>query len=401
MPKYFYKAYALSKEKKEGIVEAENKQQALVKLDSSCLFPLGVELVSDNKGNVVKAGRVKSKDIVIFTRQISNLLEAGLTISNAIALIARQKLNPHLQLVIGRLKSDLKEGMMFSEALSQHPRIFPKLYIALVKSGESGGFLEEIMNKLAGFLENEEEVKTKIKSAMAYPVFIAVMGLATIFILLAFVIPKLTLVFEDVGQILPLPTQILVGISNLLNKYFWISVLAAALTVFVVNRILRNPKYIISFDKFKLQTPIIGKIIIRREMERFCRVLAMLLSNGLTIMPSLEIVSAIIENSILRKEIISIRLLVKNGLSLDEAMAKSKYFPVSLIDIISVGGETGNLENVLSKIAITYDKEIDRDTKTFISLLEPAMILIMGSIVAFIVVAMLLPIFQINFIQGG
>jgi len=401
MPKFLYQAYTKSKERKEGVIEAENKTQALKKLDSLSLFPINIRILDrvDSDTFIGKIGRVNSVDVATFTRQISNLLDSGLTILAALILVRRQAWKPSLKFIIDKLIEDLKEGKTFSDSLSQHPDIFPTLYVSLVRSGEAGGFLEEVMMRLADFLENEEELKTKLRSAMVYPALIAVVGIATIFILLSFVIPKLVLVFEDFGQILPMPTQILIYISSLLSQYWWLVVFLIGLFFFIVNRILKTSEGRSCFDNFKLKLPVFGTVILKRQMERFCRILATLLGNGVTILPSLEIVRDIMENNILKREVEKMRADVRGGRSLAKAMSKSKYFPASIVNIISVGEESGSLEKVLKKISISYEREVDRSLKAFTSLLEPIMILVMGSIVAFIVAAMLLPIFQLNFMM--
>ncbi|MDD5005120.1 MAG: type II secretion system F family protein [Candidatus Omnitrophica bacterium] len=399
MPKFFYQAYTKSKEKKEGVIEAENKMQALERLDRLSLFPVGIKLSDgiDNEEVVRIRGRVKFSDIVTFSRQISNLLDSGLTILAALMLVLKQTLKPSLKSVIEEIIEDLKEGKTFSYSLSRHPNIFSGLYVSLIKSGETGGFLEDTMKRIADFMESEEELRAKVRSAMIYPILIAIVGIITIFVLLSFVVPKLVLVFEDFGQTLPLPTQVLVSLSYLLSRYWWLVVLFITLIIFIINRISKTQEGRIFIDRFKLKIPVLGTIVLKRQIERFCRILATLLGNGVTILPSLEVVRDIMENNILKREIEKMRLEIRDGSSLTKAMSKSRHFPVSVINIISVGEESGSLEKVLQKISANYEREIDRDLRDFTSLLEPLMILVMGLIVAFIVTAMLLPIFQINF----
>lgn len=399
MPKFFYQAYTKNREKKEGVIEAENKAQALSKLDSLSLFP--IKISSQNElgivRNIGKAGKINQSDIVSFTRQISNLLDAGLIILSALSLVSKQAIKQPLKLVIDKIIEDLKEGKSFSDSLAQHPKIFSKLYVSLVRSGEAGGFLEEVMGRLADFMENEEELRVKVRQAMIYPILIAAVGIATIFILLSFVIPKLVLVFADFEQALPLPTQILINISSFLSGFWWLIILSVVLIIFIFNRILKSREGRVFFDNFQLNIPVLGTVILKRQIERFSRILATLLGNGVTILPSLEIVSDVMENNILKQEVDKMRIEVRDGSSLTKAVSKSRHFPVSLVNIISVGEEAGSLEKVLKKISVSFEKEVDRSLKTLTSLLEPLMILFMGSIVAFIVISMLLPIFQINF----
>lgn len=399
MSRFFYRAYTKSKERKEGFIEAENKTQVLAKLDKLSLFPTNISETNQISSDTIlsKIKKISATDVASFTRQISNLLEAGLTILAALMLISRQSWKPSLKLVINRLIEDLKEGKTFSSSLAQHPHIFSSLYVSLIRSGEAGGFLEEVMSRLADFLENEEELKAKVRSAMIYPALIAVVGLLTIFLLLGFVIPKLVSVFQDFGEILPIPTQILVNLSSFVSQSWWLIVLSIVVVIFLMRRSLKTSEGRLFFDRLKLKMPVLGAVVLKRQMERFSRILAMLLGNGVTILPSLEIVRDIMENNILKQEVEKIRVEVRDGSSLARAIGRTKHFPDSMGNIVSVGEESGSLEKVLRKISSSYEREVDRDLKTFTSLLEPLMILVMGSIVAFIVTAMLLPIFQINF----
>ncbi|MFC1755483.1 type II secretion system F family protein [Thermoproteota archaeon] len=400
MPKFLYQAYTKSKERKGGVIEAENKAQVLAKLDSLSLYPIQIKIL-DSSGSdsiiVGNMGRVKSADIVIFTRQISDLLDAGLTILAALMLVSRQVWKPSLKFVIDKLIADLKEGATFSNALAQHPKIFSGLYVSLIRSAEAGGFLKEVMVRLADFLEEEDELRSQVSSAMIYPLLIAAVGVLTIWGLLSFVIPKLVIVFQDFDQVLPVPTQLLVSFSAFLGHYWWLVILSVMLIVFIFSRISRTSEGGIFFDRMKLKIPILGAIVLKTQMGRFCRILATLLGNGVTILPSLEIVRDIIENSVLKKEVEQMRVEVRDGSALSRAVSKSKYFPIDIVNIVGVGEESGNLEKVLRKISLGYERQVERNLRTLISLLEPIMILVMGSIVAFIVVAMLLPIFQINF----
>lgn len=403
MPRFFYQAYNQTREKKEGIIEAESKTQASEKLNKLSFYPLQIKALDEtDEGERIIRGfkRINVADVVAFTRQLSNLLEAGLTILSALLLLLKQTWKPSLTSVIKALIDDLKEGKTFSVALSKHPTIFSKVYVALVKSAEAGGFLNEVMTRLADFMEVEETFKEKVRSAMIYPAMIAIVGAGTIYVLLSFVIPKLVLVFEDFGQILPVPTQLLVTVSVFLSSFWWLIAIAIVLIVFIWMRILKSSEGRLFFDRFKLSIPAFGDLVLKTQMERFSRILATLLGNGVAILPSLEIVRDILDNKILQDELEQIRIAVRDGASLSIAVSKSHYFPVAIVNIISVGEESGSLEKVLKKVSQTYAREVDRTLKTFISLFEPIMILVMGSIVAFIVIAMLLPIFQLNFMAG-
>lgn len=402
MPKFFYRAYTKNKERKEGFIDAESKSEALAKLDKLSLYPTNISEFNMATRDIAKGStkKINSSDVAIFTRQISNLLDAGLTILASLVLISRQTLKTSLKLVAEKLIEDLKAGKAFSDCLVKYPYTFSSLYVSLIRSGEAGGFLPEVMKRLADFMENEEEIKMRIRAAMIYPILIAAVGLITIFLLLGFVIPKLVLVFEDFGQVLPLPTQILIDLSAFVSQFWWLIVLVIAVILFLTKRLLKTPEGRSSFQRFQLRIPVVGGMILKRQLERFSRILATLLGNGVTILPSLEIVRDIMENDLLRQEVNKIHMEVRDGSSLARAISRAKYFPISLANIVSVGEESGSLEKVLSKVAGSFERELDRNIKIFISLLEPLMILVMGSIVAFIVTAMLLPVFQINFMVG-
>jgi len=400
MPKFSYQAYNNLKERKEGVIEAENKTQALAKLDSLSLFPIRITTQEESASSsfTTSATKARSQDIINFTRQIANLLDAGLTILVALNILSKQKWSPTFKLVIEKLIDSVREGKSFSDSLNQYPKIFSSLYVSMVRSGEMGGFLKEIIKRLADFMENEDELKNKVSSAMVYPLLILSVGILTVFILLSFVVPKLVLVFEDFGQALPMPTQILISISSFLNQFWWTIILLFGIVVFVINRVLKTKEGKLLFDGLTLKIPLLGELVLKRQVERFSRILSTLLHSGVTILPSLEVARDILDNSILKKEVESVRVDVRDGSSLAKAVSRAKTFPASLVTIISVGEESGNLEDVLLKFSIGYERDIDRAVKMVTSLLEPLMILTMGAVVAFIVSAMLLPIFQINFI---
>jgi len=401
MPRFSYQAYNSNKERQDGIIDAENRAQAFEKLNRLSLYPLKITPLDETEVARFMSksfARVHAADVVVLTRQVSDLLEAGLTILSALLLVSKQAWRPALKNVVEALINDLKEGRTFSAALSNHPAVFSKVYVALVRSSEAGGFLKEAMARIADFMEEEEAFKSKIRSAMVYPAFIAIVGIATVYVLLSFVIPKLVVVFQDFGQELPLPTQILIAVSNTVSAFWWLAVLIVVLAIFVWARVLKTTEGRLFFDRLLLRAPVVGQLMLKTQMERFARILSTLLGNGVTILPSLEIIRDIVDNKVLQNEIDQIRLKVRDGAPLSKAVGQSHYFPVAIVNIAAVGEESGSLEKVLRKVSETYAKEVDRALKTFISLLEPAMILVMGFIVACIVIAMLLPIFEINFL---
>lgn len=401
MPQFTYKAKTGPQEIIEGRVEAETQSAAVVKLNQMGYFPLSIakqeteERVRPKIG-FLKSKRVSTKDLGVFTRQLSDLLETGSTLFAALRVLKQQTENKHLQKVIEELYDDLKEGSKLSQAMSKHPKIFSPLYVSMVRSGEVGEVLEAIFKRLSDFLEKEHETRSKIHSALAYPVLMAIVSLATIIVLLAFVIPRLAAMFQEMGQILPLPTRILIESSHLFTSYGWLIGLILILALLLVKRQKRTERVKLKIDRLKLRVPVIGELIKKLEIARFARALGVLLGNGVPVLQSLEVVSEIIQNKVIRSYFKDISNQVAQGKKLGESLERSPYFPILVTNMINVGEESNRLDSVLEKVANSYDQEADRSVKLIVSLLEPAAILIMGSVVGFIVLSMMLPIFKID-----
>lgn len=401
MPQFVYKAKTGPQEIVEGKVEAETRSTALRKINEMGYFPLFIAKQEAEEGlgpkiAFLKPKRVSTKDLSVFTRQLSDLLETGSTLYAALRVLKRQTENTHLQKVIKELYGDLKEGDKLSQAMSKHPRIFSPLYVSMVRSGEVGGVLEAVLKRLSDFLEKEHETRSKIRSALAYPVLMAIVSLMTIIVLLAFVIPRLAAMFQEMGQILPLPTRILIEFSDLFTRFGWLAGLILIFVLLAVKRQKRSERVKLKTDKLKLKIPVIGVLIKKLEIARFARALGVLLGNGVPVLQSLQVVSEIIQNKIIKSYFKDISNQVAQGKRLGESLERSPYFPILVTNMISVGEESNRLDSVLDKVANSYDQEVDRSVKLMVALLEPVAILIMGSVVAFIVLSMMLPIFKID-----
>lgn len=401
MPRFVYKAKTGPKDIIEGIIEAENKDRAVTKLNQLGYFPITLNeegIKSERSGglslNFFK--KVAQKDVGIFTRRLSDLLDSGLTILRALDVLHNQTENQSLKEIIQDVRNFVRDGGSFSDGLTRHPKVFSNLYISMVKSGEVGGMLDAVLSRLADFAEKEEDVRGKIRASLAYPILLAMLGTVTIFILLTFVIPRLVTMFVDMGQTLPLPTRILITISIFFANYWWLILALIFIIVFLIRRKGKTSQGRYALDIFKLQIPILGDFITKTEIARFSRTLGTLLGNGVPIIQSLEGVSEVVGNEVLRRGVERMRLDIVDGATLSKTMAKTKYFPEFVINMIAVGEEGGELEKSLSKVAEAYERESDKTVKLMTTLLEPIMILVMGSIVGFIVISMLLPIFQIN-----
>lgn len=402
MARFLYEAKKNPKDTVKGVLVADNRSAAIQKIAG-----MGYYLVSiDEESAAVQQaegaasgmfGRISSKDIANFTRQLSDLLESGLTIVRALDLLHDQTSNKRLKYVIMDVRDFCVAGNPLSGALGRHPRVFSNLYVSMVRSGEMGGALENILKRLSDFGEKQLEVETKIKTALAYPILMSVVGLVTIIVLMTFVIPKMMVMFSDLGQALPLPTQILLFISNTVKNYWWV----IAIVIFFIGAFLvktyATKEGRLAMDRMKLKMPIFGQLIMKVEIGRFARTLATLLENGVPILESLKVTSDTINNAVMKEELERAYGAVKEGASLSKGLFNSKVIPPVVVNIIAIGEEAGHIERSLFKVAQGYDRESDEAVKMMMSLLEPALILTLGVVVGFIVIAMLLPIFEINF----
>ena len=402
MQKFLYKAKDGRKQVMQGILEAETERGALSKLSQMGYFPLsiqkeeaGPQRQASSRSFSIFTG-IRRRDITFFTRQLSDLLEAGLTLMRALNVIQDQTENPRLQEILVDIVSHVRDGKSFSDALAVYPKVFPPIYVSMVRSGEVGGILGGVLARLADFSEKEEELQGKVRAAMAYPALICLVGMGTVAVLLIFVVPKLVLLFQDVGQVLPLPTQILIAVSNGVAKYWWVALLIAALGGFLGKRQSLPQGARLAIDRIKLRFPVWGSLIKKVEIARFARSLATLLSHGVPILQAMQSVYQATGNEMLKGELQKIGDQLRGGTTLSQGMRLSRIFPNLVINMVSVGEEAGSLDRSLIKIADTYEREADRAMKMMTALVEPVMILVMGSVVGFIVVSMLLPIFQID-----
>ena len=401
MPRYSYTAKTQPNNIIQGDIEAESEQDAINKLTKMGYFPisLGTEDLSRlGKFAFFKFRKISNKDIVLFTSQLSSLIQSGVNILNGLNIISKQTTNKYLQLVINDVISKIKDGSPLSESLAHYPDLFSSLYTSMVHSGEVGGTLEETLARLSDFLEKEEEFKNSIKAALTYPLFVFFVGTLTVVALLGFVIPRLVTMFEDMGQLLPLPTRMLIGLSDFIRSFWWIIVALIVVSTFLLRRFHRSPEGRFIWDSLKLKIYFLGQITLKSEISRLMRTLSLLLSSGITIISALDVSMSVIENQILISELKKIKNQISSGLSLSQCLKDSGLFPDLVINIASVGEETGTLEKSLMRIAVSYERDVDRTLKALSRMLEPVIILIMGLVVGFIVLSMLLPIFQINLI---
>jgi len=396
MSKFSYTAKTGPKETVEGSIEAESEQEVINQLTASGFFPLSVEKEDTRKSGMLNFGKAGRRELVLFTRQLSSLISAGINVLNGLTIIYRQTANKNFKSVLGQIITDVKTGNSFSETLEHHPQVFSRLYCSMVRTGEASGNMKEVLHRLAEFLEKEDEFKNSILSALIYPMFVLGVGAATVLLLLIFVIPGLVTLFEDMGQALPVPTRILIATSDFLRgNVGWLAILIIVL-VFLSKYIRRVPAVRLTLDRWRVTNSLTGEITLKREISRLTRSLGLLVSSGILITQALETSVSIMSNSFLRKKINQLKERIKEGAPLSLAAREQDIFPEFVINILAIGEETGQLDRSLAHISDDYDKEIDRRLKNLTRMLEPAIILVVGVIVGFIVMAMLLPIFEMN-----
>jgi len=403
MARFKYRAKKGPKEEVSGTIEAENKNTALHRLTTMGYFPIfieqeDIEQLALRKNPLLYFRKVSIRDLSIFTRQLSDLLEAGLPLTRALTVLEKQTSNRFLRSIITDLRDSVQDGNTLSASLKRHPRVFSSLYVSMVKSGETGGSLENVLLRLAEFQESQEELTTTVQRAMAYPALMAIVGIMTIFVLITFVIPKIVVMFQDLNQTLPLPTEILLKISYFIRDFWWILLVICFLIYFAFIRITKSHEGKLVIDKLKLAFPIAGQLTLRAEIARFARTLSTLLNNGVPILEALTVVINIMGNESLKEDARMAQREVREGANLAKGLGKGSYFPVFATNMIAIGEESGALEKALLKVAISYEREVDQTVKVMTSLLEPVMILTIGLVIGFIVIAMLLPIFEISFI---
>lgn len=403
MPKFTYKAKSGPRDIIEGVIEAANQDEAIAKINQLGYFTLEIsEAKSATRHkqdfSFLFSKKIKIVNLVIFTRQLSDLLDSGLSIFPAMELVEKQTQHYLFKIVVSELKNLIRDGNSLSSALSKYPHIFDGFYINIVKSGEMSGSLSVVLNRLADFEERQEDIKSKIRTSLAYPILIATIGALTIFILLTFVVPRLVSMFSEMSQKLPLPTLILIKISSFLSAYWWLVFIIVALVIFYFKRMKKTKEGRFNIDRFKISLPFFGDFIKKSQVAHFARTLATLLANGVRMVPAIDAVSRVVDNEVLRQDILQMLVEIRDGASLSDTISKSKYFPEEVVNLVAVGEQSGSPEKSLFKIAESFERQTDNMIKIITSLLEPILILIVGLIVGFIVIAMLLPIFQMNLI---
>jgi len=392
MPSFTYTARALNGELKTATIEASSREDVVAQLRRQRLT---VVKVDEERRRKPSGGGIKMRDIVIFTRQFSTMINSGLPLVQALDILAKQSQNKALQDVTRAVVFDVESGHTVADALRKHPRAFNELYVNMVAAGEAGGILDTILMRLAVFMEKNDALVRKVKGAMIYPCVIMAVAAIACSVLLIFVIPVFENMFGSVGLALPLPTRIVIGISKFIRGYGGLaSVLAAIGGGFAIKNYYATSTGKLQIDRLLLGMPILGDVLRKSAVSRFTRTLGTLISSGVSILDGLEITAKTSGNRVIQDAIMASRASIAGGDTIAAPLAKSAVFPPMVISMIAVGESTGGLDEMLAKIADFYDEEVDAAVSALLSLLEPVMIVFLGVVVGGMVVAMYLPIFD-------
>lgn len=405
MPKFSYKAAGQGGKVVQGVMEAQEGAAVVARIQEMGLIPMTVSPVkgggramgiSLSQGLRSLFARVSGKDVLLFTQDLSALLGAGLPVDRALSILIETSQKQRFKDVVRDILKSVQGGAYLSDALAKHPRIFSTFYVNMVRAGEAGGVLEAVLDRLAMFLENIQELKDYIRSSMVYPLFLITVGGVSIIILLTYVIPKFSVIFADMGGNIPFTTKILLGVSDFARLYWPFFVGGAALLILGIRRYLKSPAGRLRFDTFLMEMPLGGEIVRKIEAARFARTLGTLTKSGVPILQAITLVKEILGNRVVANAMNRVHERVKEGERLSRPLADTGIFPALAVQMVTVGEETGRLDDMLIKIAENYEKAVREMVKRFVSLLEPAMILLMGIMVGFIVISMLMAIFSIN-----
>jgi type IV pilus assembly protein PilC len=397
MPVFVWKGIDRTGGKKKGEIEADNATIARQLLVRKGINVKGFKPKPKDLGEYIPILRqkVKERDLVLFVRQFSTMIDAGLPLVQSLDILQEQQANPTFKQVIRRVRRDVEEGATFSDAVRQHPKVFDHLFVNLVAAGEVGGILDVILNRLAAYIEKIASLKKKVKSAMTYPAIVIAIAVIVVAVILIYVIPVFASLFKDAGAQLPAMTLIVLAMSNFTQSYFHWIILAFILFVMGLRRVRQTEKGGAFFDRLVLRLPVFGMLIRKVAVARFTRTLGTMLASGVPILDGLDIVAATSGNSVIENALRKARAAISEGRPVAEPLHETNVFPMMVTQMIAVGEATGALDSMLGKIADFYDEEVDTAVDALTSLLEPMLIVFLGVTIGFLLLAMYLPIFQI------
>jgi general secretion pathway protein F len=406
MPVYAYKGLTQDGRAVSGIIDADTPKTARQKLRGTGVFP--TDLTEEQRRRPQEAAaeggfslgqlfeRITPQELALLTRQLATLVGAGLPLVDCLSALIDQVENARIKRTLSQIREQVTEGTSLADALKAHPRIFTDLYVNMVRAGEASGALDVVLQRLADYTENYATLRDKVRSALTYPTLMAIVGSAILLFLLSYVVPKITKIFSENQATLPVMTKVLLAVSGFLENYWWLFLSAVGVIVVSIRMSTRTPAGRLRFDRAVLGTPYVGKLLKKVALARFARTLSTLLTSGINLLQSLDIVKNVVNNTVLSAAIDEARSSIREGQSIAPPLKKSGLFPSMLIHMIAVGEKSGELEQMLAKAADAYDSEVSSSVTALTSILEPVMILFGGAVVLFIVLAILLPIFELN-----
>jgi type IV pilus assembly protein PilC len=388
----------------EGSLEADSSELVVNKLRQMGYVPVAIER-TDGVGlkkdiKLPFGGKASQKDVAVFSRQFATMINAGLSLIRALHILEEQTENEKLRETARAVRTDVERGSSLAQALGRHPKVFSRLYVAMVKAGEAGGVLDSVLLNLAATIEKQVELKRKIKSAMTYPVAVFVIVIIIVSAMLMFVVPMFEELYSELGGTLPLPTRILLAASAFVTGFFPFILVGLCIAVWLLRRWIATDKGRAVWDAMKLKLPVFGKLVHKTAITRFCRTLSVLLRSGVPVLESLEITSETVGNTVVATAVKDTQEAVKGGESMASPLTKHAVFPPMVVQMLAVGEETGAVDDMLDRVADFYDQEIEATVDALTSLLEPLLIVVMGSTVGGMVISLYMPMFNIiNLIQ--
>lgn len=403
MAVFRYKAVTPEGKVVEGTLEAADQETVLARLQEQGQLPIKVFPGEETGGLLGREIRlpwqrkkVPQKDLLIFTQELSTLVKAGLTLDRSLSVLSDLTENAYLAEVVGELLREIKGGKALSEALSTYPQVFPKVYVNMVKAGEVGGALDQILERLEEYLEGADELRSYLISSMIYPCILVVVAIGSIIIMMTVVIPQFADIFENAGAPVPLPMKVLLVLSGFLTGFWWLILLVIGGGAYWIYSRLKTEEGRLNWDRQLLKLPVVGSVLQKLEVSRFSRTLGTLLQSSVPLIQSINLVKEIVENQAIASTMESIKSGVKKGEGLTRPIREAEIFPPFALHLLAVGEETGRLDDMLLQIADSYDRDLKRSLQRLVALLEPAIILVMGLIIGVMVVSMLYSIFSIN-----
>ncbi len=403
MPVFEYKGFSSKGKTIKGVIEADSQRAARIKLKESGIYATDFKQEIEHASETASQSsisdlltRIKQQEVAIATRQLASLLSAGLTLIDSIEALVEQMDNIKFKKVLSNVKSKINEGSSLADALQVAPKVFPEFYINMVAAGESSGALDIVLQRLADYIENQVKLKYKIIATMVYPAIMVSLATIVVIALMTFVIPKVSMLFRDVHQTLPLFTRVLIFISNTLNSYWYLFLLMLIGVFYLVRWYIRTDRGKRKFESLLFNMPVFGKLIRMTIVARFARTLSTLLKSGVPVVKAMDIVKTIVNNTIIEEAIEKAKVAIVEGSTIAAPLKASGVFPPMVTRMITVGEQSGELEGMLEKVASTYEDNVTTAVSALTALLEPVLILMMASIVLFIILSVLVPIFEMN-----